>query len=283
MMRAASGRAGWIVAAAALALGCATPSRRLTTRAVDDPAVLPRGLASVAANQSVERLDPGDRWSRNLMLTVRYGITDKLELDNLSLRYAVLDDAPPPEGTPPATPRRRLRLVLHGGVTGIGYSSLDGLIAFPTLSAQVGKHLGTRVYVWAELWWLGVWVGTPQPRATAYSSYLWPNTGRASEGSLSGGAVVQLVDHLTLGGSVTADELGACTLPDCTWAARGYAASLGPSLRPWRWLSLSVYASVGERWRNLELPVPQRDPQVPDVPPRHVSWAGLSGQATLYW
>jgi hypothetical protein len=276
--------AWWLPLAVTLALGCATPPRKLTTRAVDDPAVLPRRLAALSLSGWADRLERTGSWNENLLLNFRYGITDRLELNNLSLRYALLDDAPPPADAPPGTRRPPLSLVFGAGLNGIGYSSLEELFVLPTLSVLVEKHVGARLRLWTALGWDAFWVGTPRQRNTLYTSYLRPNAARTSDVSFAAGASVQLVDHLALTGSVGAHELYACTVPTCDWAARGVSAGVGPAVRPWRWLELVVRAYATERWRPTNPSIPQPAPLIPDVlPPLHVSWYGVSGSATFFW
>jgi hypothetical protein len=264
--------------ALALAAGCAAPTRQLTTRAIEDPAVLPRGLAAFSVAGSVSRLDSPRATNGASDLGFAFGITDKLELDRLALRYAFLDDAPPPADAPDA-PRSRLSLVLRGGLDGIGYSSTEHLIARTALSVRVGKHLGARVRVSATLGWNGFWTSNPQPTTAFYSSYLWPRVDRASELTLTTGALVQLVDHLALGAGVGVHQLHACFVPTCGEAARGFSMSLGPSLRPWRWLAVSAWGLAGERWRPDAPPFPP----TAAVPPTHVSWYGAGGDVTFFW
>jgi hypothetical protein len=256
-----------------VASGCAAPTRHLTTRALEDPAVLPRGLAAASVGASVSRLDAPRMTNGASDLGFSYGITDKLELDRLALRYAFLDDAPAPAGTPPETPRARLSLVLRAGLDGLGYSSTEHLIAEPALSVRVGKHLGERVRVSASLEWFAFWASNPQPASSAYSLYLWPRGDRLSQLTLSTGVLVQLADHLSVGYGLFFHQMHACVVPTCDEAARGVSTSLGPSLRPWRWLAVSVWGLAGVRWR-------------PDAPPptqTQVSWLGAGGDVTLTW
>jgi hypothetical protein len=269
--------------ALAVAGGCATPSRHLTTRAIDDPAVLPRGLASLSVGTWAERLDTTGRWSWASVFGFRYGITDRLELDRLTLAFAWLDDAPPPSGTPPGTRRPPVSLILRGGVNGIGWASLEGFIALPTLSVELAKHVTERVRLSAQLGWDGTWVANPQPEETLYTAYLWPNTDRRSELLLSAGALIQVADHVSVRYGASVHQLDGCFVPTCAAAARGFATSLGPSFRPWRWLVISVAGYAGARWRrtNPVLPAPALMP--PDLPPTQVSWLGVSGALTFLW
>lgn len=281
-----SARLAWsLPLATALAVGCATPAGRLTTRVVDDRLVFPRRLLGLSLNTSGERLDTTRMTTWNSELSFRYGLTDKLELRNLTLGWAPIDDAPLPAGTPPEARRARLGLVFRGGINGIGSSSLEGLILFPMLSAEIVKHLGQRTSVSAQLVWSGVWVENPQatPSLYPYTPSLWPNSDSTSDLYLYLGAVVQLVDHVALWGGGSTQEARACFVPTCDLAARGGEVIVGPVLRPWSWLTLWVLAYAGERWRVANPVFARPVPLTPDAPPLHASRLGVSVTLMFTW
>jgi hypothetical protein len=282
-MTIASRFVGWALADALL-LGCGTPSRHLTTRGVDDPMSLPRRLMAASVSESVDTLGTSGIATSPLALRIRYGLTDKLELDDLSLRFAFLDDAPPAGGAPPETSRKHLSLAVRAGIEGLGFSSTDGFIMLPTLVVDARKHLGARGYVWASAEWSSIWASDAARRIIAYTRYLWPNSSRSSEVSVGGGSVVQVGNHITIGASVGGQDLFACTVPTCDVAAYGLTAAIGPSFRPWRWLALSVSGYGAVRWRtsHLILPTPP-NVQAPELPPGRVSWVGVTGTVTFFW
>jgi hypothetical protein len=269
-------RRGWLLVAI-VAFGCAAPSRQLTTRAVEDPLVLPRGLASVSLGATVERVEPAGTTSLFFEPYVAYGLTDRLELNGLGLRYAFLDDAPAPASRAP------FGLALRAGINSFGFSSTDGFVLEPALSLDARKHLGNRFLLWGDAGWKAVWSTESRARATAYNSDLSPNTSHASILLVNVGGLVQLVDHLTLSAGVGANDSFACTVPTCDSAARTLGASLGPTLRPRPWLSLSLGAYAGVRWRR-DLPIlVNADGDLPTQPPRRVTWLGVSGDVAFFW
>src|SRR6478752_4888286 len=84
-----------VVLAAITVAACAAPSRRLTTRIVEDPITLPRRMASGSINVTAIHHEPTDAQEVRILPELRYGITDRLEwADLLGLRYAFLDDRP---------------------------------------------------------------------------------------------------------------------------------------------------------------------------------------------
>ncbi|HET6283541.1 MAG TPA: hypothetical protein VFH73_21470 [Polyangia bacterium] len=244
--------------------------------------VLPRGLMSLSVGASADRLNTTKRWDWIDQVSLAYGITDKLEIANLTLSYAFLDDAPAPERAPEAQ-RARLSVALRGGVDGFGYSSLQGFVIIPKISLEIGKHLGDRIYVWGGTGLNASWVASPQPRVSLYTAALWPNAGRQSRVHLAAGGLLQLVDHVALAASVGVDELHACTVPTCAWAARGVWASLGPSIRPRHWLNVAVSGYMGARTRPLASLIPEPTPETAVSPPRNVSWVGVVGAVALLW
>jgi hypothetical protein len=264
----------WLLTAV-LAAGCAAPTRYLSTRAVDDPIVLPRGLFDLWAKTSASQNTPGSS-GEQVFFGFGYGITDRLQLTRFGLRYAILDDAPPPPGARTPALRAPVSLAVDGGLTGFGYSSAEGLILLPSLSIEVAKHVDARLRVWTSASWDAFWTQTPLPSVSPYWESLWPRSRRTSNFELSAGAVVQLEDHVALVASVTEGQAHACVAPTCGWASRAFGVSVGPVVRPWRFLSLSARGFFGDRWR-------------PDVsldagaPPDHVFWSGVSGTVSFFW
>lgn len=283
-MRAHSRRVGWGAVALLCAVGCAAPSRHLTTRAVDDPRLLPRGLFSLNVETSAlkysTRADPDWR----LSLPFRYGITDRLELEGLGLGYAFLDDGPAyTDGLPDGRRRGPLVLTAHAGLDGIGYSSLDGLIALPRLSVDAGKHLGGLAYLFVIAEANGAWVTSRASSRGLYTQTLsppWPN----SRFGFGAGGTVQVIDHLALTGGAGVHQIHACTFFDCAWAARGANVYLGPRVRPWRWLEVAVFGEAGARERAyVEVGMLDPSAMLPTALPGHVTWWGASATATFYW
>src|SRR3954447_790501 len=118
-MRPAIARMGLTAALAAVTVSCATPSRRLPLRAVEDPIVLPKGLASASLRAELLRYEPYDGRVGTVVPGFALGLTDRLEWHILSFRYAFLDDAP---GSP--VRHAPISLAVQAGLAGFGYSSL---------------------------------------------------------------------------------------------------------------------------------------------------------------
>jgi hypothetical protein len=270
------------LALAVAVLGCGTPSRRLTTRLVDDPMVLPRRTLEMALAGDVGQR-PRPRFEWNVLPTVTYGLTDRLELDDLlSLRWAVLDDAPLPVGD--QRQRNRLSLAVRGGLRGIGYGDLSGWMLTPLATVELAKHLGTNTRVALAARWEGAWT-EQQPALWSeptYHSDLWPGGQRTSGVWLDADAVRQLGDHVALNVGVGVHQLEACTFPICTWASRGGAVWLGPSVRPRHWLSLALHVFAGARYRPAGVPVSAPDDRVARLPAT-ASWIGTSAYVAFRW
>ncbi|HXU82603.1 MAG TPA: hypothetical protein VN914_14475 [Polyangia bacterium] len=269
-------RRRWLLLIACL--GCGTPSRTLTTRIVDDPLVFPRRMLSLAlAGEVGQRPRPKFFW--NAYPSIRYGVTDRLELDDLlSLRWAVLDDAPPPLGSD--RQRNRLSLAVRAGATGVGASTTAGLIVLPVVSAEVAKHLGGQSLLSLTGRWDGLW-SENQARFVATDDF-GPDSSRRSSLELEAQGLRQLGDHVAVGAGVGIHQLQACTLPACGWTARGGHLWLGPSVRPRRWLTLSLHLFAGARYRPASRQVPSPDEPLPDLD-NTVSWLGTWVSAGLQW
>lgn len=221
-----------------------------------------------------------DRVARTDQFGFAYGITDRLELNQLSLRYALFDDAPPPALDAPPRPRDRLTLVLQAGFFGFGFSSTDGLLLLPVVSGLAGKHLGQRAYVWTQLGWTAFWT-SDGPNASSYSAYLYPRQGDGSSVYISSGLDLQVVNRLVWSVSAGASQLRACAFPVCDWAARGGSASTGPTFRPWHWLTLRLGVHAGVRARSNALIAASPDAPLP--PPADVTWYGGTVAVSFFW
>jgi hypothetical protein len=189
-------KAALAVGLALVAAACAAPSRRLSTRVVEDPIVLPRRMASLAIGGGVAHQEPIDARRSWMTGSFRFGITDRLEwTDLLSLRYALLDDRPAD-----GRAARPLSLALQAGFRGIGYSSSEGMIVLPTAAVQTLKHLGDRWALGLSFTWLATWVQRPVT-FWAMDDLVHASNGR-SYWTVNGFAARQLGDHfaLSLGG-----------------------------------------------------------------------------------
>jgi hypothetical protein len=273
------GRVAWVLLLS-VAAGCGTPSRRLPTRIVDDPMVLPRRMMMVSVDSAVGQL-PRPQFHWEVLPNLSYGLTDRLELQEfLSLQWAILDDAPEPaEGRQ----RDRLSLAVRAGATGVGFSSISGFTVYPVASVSVLKHLGERTWVGAQGQWNASWIERPYSWSDWYSDTLWPNVGnRWSRLALDATVLRQLSNRVALRAGLGVHELRGCSFISCSWAARGGGLWLGPSVRPWHWLTLSLQGYAGGRYRPA-----QQVAGPPDAPlaslPRTVSWLGISGFVAFHW
>jgi hypothetical protein len=258
-------------------LGCGTPARHLTTRIVDDPMVLPRRMLSMGLQADVSQQP---RTSPNLLALLDYGLGKRLELDGLlSLRWAILDDAPAEVDQRPD----RLSLAVRGGAVGIGASSVEGFMVYPIASVELRKRLGAQTRVSLAATWEGRWVENPAGwYEGAYHDDLWPTSARTSSAEVAAGLLRQLGDHVALGAEASVHQLQRCTFPSCGWTARGGVLSLGPQVRPWRWLTLSLRAFAGGRYRPAGQPVQSPDDRL-FVMPARVSWLGTAASVVFQW
>jgi hypothetical protein len=271
---------GIFLLALAATVGCGTPSRQLTTRIVDDPMVFPRRMLSMSVQGEVGQ-QPRPQFFWSVIPGVQYGLSDRLELDDLlSVRWAVLDDAPQ---SPDSDRRRdRLSLAVRGGVQGVGVSSLSGFIVLPVASAEVGKHLGQETWVSARLAWEAEWAESPGLRSGSYTDVLWPSDMRRSWTGLDATALRQLSQHVALQVGLGVHQLQACTFPGCAWAARGGTIRMGPLIRPVRWLTLGLGVYAGARYRPSGIVVVHPDDSLALLP-RTASWLGTSGYVGFHW
>jgi hypothetical protein len=273
-----AGRMTAALAAVTIA-ACAAPSRRLTPRVVEDPIVLPRRMASLSLGGYARHFEPTDTRVVGAPVTFRYGITDRLEwVDLLSLRYAILDDRPA-DGRAP----KPLSLAVRAGVRGIGYSSMEGMIVLPTVSADVLKHVADRWALTLSAEWQAQWIQDPVTFIPAYSGSLGYSGRNWSDLDIAAAAKRQLSERIALGVGASISQVSDCVSPTCTWVARGAGVSLRLSARPWHWLTLRAGPAAGVRERP-STPLPTTGPDGPIVvPPRNVEWIGLWGWADFYW
>jgi hypothetical protein len=271
-------RSPWLLLIALL--GCGTPSRRLSTRIVDDPMVLPGRMLSMGLQGEVsQRPDPVGQWY--LLPSINYGLTDRLQLaDLLSLRWAILDDAPlPPEVT---RRRHRLSLAVRAGTQGIGSSATEGFLILPLVATEVAKHLGAQTRLSLTGIWSGQWVAYSRGWEEAYREDLSPAGSRHSTIELRGRALRQLGNHVALAVGAGVHQMHGCTLPSCGWAARGAQVSLEPMVRPWPWLTLTLELFASTRYRQPGQALQSPDQPLPSLT-HAVSWLGGGGTLLFYW
>ena len=176
------------VLAAITVASCAAPSRKLTTRIVEDPITLPKRMASASINVTAIHYEPTDTQGVLTTPGFRFGITDHLEwVDVLGLRYAFLDDRPA-DGRAPMP----LSLALRAGLLGIGYSSAEGMIVLPTVSLDALKHVGDRWALSLSLDWTAQWVARPFGWTLRYNDALFYSARRFSFLTLSAAVTRQL-------------------------------------------------------------------------------------------
>ena len=265
-----------------LIAGCGTPSRRLSTRIVDDPMVLPRRMLSMSAGAELGQ-HPRPHFYSSPRLQVDYGLTDRLELKNLlSLRWAVLDDAP--ATAPQQRPRDRLSLAVRGGVEGFGVSSTSGFIVVPVASVEVAKHLGENTRLAASVTWTAEWTESPGQWnwIGSYRDDLRPGGSRWAGLEVDTSVLRQLSARVALNVGVGVHQLHGCTFATCSWAARGGSAWLEPSFRPVHWLTLSLAVFAGGRYRPAHQPPANPDAPVAVLPPT-ISWIGAAADAGFNW
>jgi hypothetical protein len=198
----------------------------------------------------------------------------------LSLRWAILDDAP----LPLESVRRpdRLSLAVRAGAQGIGLAGAEGFAILPVASVEVRKHLGERTLASLTALWEGQWVEDPVRRLDPYGSDLLPHSSRLSQVTVAADVFRQLGDHVALGAGASIHQLQRCTLPSCEWAARGGDLWVGPHVRPWRWLTLAPHLFGGGRYRPADHPVQSPDERLVSFS-NSVSWLGTTVSVTFNW
>jgi hypothetical protein len=271
-------------AAAALAAitvaSCAAPSRKLTTRIVEDPITLPKRMASASINVTAIHYEPTDTQGVLTTPGLRFGITDHLEwVDVLGLRYAFLDDRPA-DGRAP-TP---LSLALRAGLFGIGYSSAEGMIVLPTVSLDALKHVGDRWSLSLSLDWTAQWVARPFGWTLRYNDALFYSARRFSFLTLSAAVTRQLSDRVALGVGSSVDQNTDCVSPFCDWKSRSAGVSVFVGVRPLWWMTVVVAPAVGVRERpDIALPTTYPDGTPITIQPLSVTWMSLTGRLAFYW
>jgi hypothetical protein len=275
-----AGRVGAPAVLAAIALAaCAAPSRRLTPRVVEDPIVLPKGMASVAAEVRTTHYEPTNAGGTRGLAGIRFGLTNRLELHDLGLRFAILDDRPADGRTP-----MPFSLALQAGVRGIGYGSLEGMIVIPVASLSALKHVADRWALVLALDWIAQWLQHPIQTVPAYSGSLGYSSRIFSTLALRAVVTRQLAERTALGIAPRVEQTNDCIDPTCGWVSRGAGMELFVSQRPWDWLTLRVGPAAGVRERpDAVLPTMLPGGTPLTIPPTSVTWFAFSGTATFYW
>jgi hypothetical protein len=268
------------VLAAITVASCAAPSRKLTTRIVEDPITLPKRMASASINVTAIHYEPTDTQGVLTTPGLRFGITDHLEwVDVLGLRYAFLDDRPA-DGRAPMP----LSLALRAGVFGIGYSSAEGMIVLPTVSLDALKHVGDRWALSLSVDWTAQWVARPFGWTPAYNDALFYSARRFSFLTLSAAVTRQLSDRVALGIGPSVVQGTDCVSPFCDWKTRSAGVSVFVGVRPLWWLTMVVAPAVGVRERpDIALPATYPDGTPITIQPLSVTWVSLTGRLAFYW
>jgi hypothetical protein len=274
----------WLALLAGVALAaCAAPSRRLTTRIVEDPITLPRRLASASVRTTAVHYEPTDAQGVFWRASLRLGITDRLEwAEILGLRYAILDDRPA-DGRAP----RPFSLALRAGLAGIGYSSADGMIVLPIISLDALKHVGDRWALSLGADWEAQWTQHPYtlfPFTPGYDGSLYYSSRIWSTVTVSAAATRQLSSRVALGLAPAVAQNTDCVQPTCDWKWQSASVALVLGVRPLWWLTVHVAPAVGVRHRpDLLLPVAYPDGTRIPIQPRTVTWGALSASVDFYW
>jgi hypothetical protein len=263
--------------------GCAAPSRRLTTRVVEDPITLPKRLASGSLRMTAIHYEPTDAQGVLWGAGIRLGITDRLEwTDVLSLRYAILDDRPA-DGRAP----KPFSLALRAGLLGIGYSSMDGMIVLPIISLDVLKHVADRWALSLGAQWHAQWIQHPYtlfPFTPSYSSTLHYSARIFSTVSVNAAVTRQLSPRVALGIAPSVAQNTDCVEPTCDWKWQSASVALVLSVRPLWWLTARVAPGAGVRHRaDLFLPVVYPDGTAIPIRPHTVTFGSLTAWLDFYW
>jgi hypothetical protein len=275
-------RARNLVAVAAVGVaGCAAPSRQLTTRVVEDPITLPKRMASVAVDVTAVHYEPTNAQGVPGAADIRLGITDHLELIDLGLRYAFLDDRPA-DGRAPMP----LSMALRAGVFGVGYSSAEGTIVLPVVSLTALKHVADRWALSLGAEWRAQWVAHSSGWTPLYSSSLFFHSETRSWSFFAVGATVarQVSERVALGIAPRIEQQTGCVSPACDWRARSASGSVFVAVRPCSWLTFRLAPAVGVRERpDIPLPTMFADGTPITIQPLRVTWVALTGGLEFYW
>lgn len=237
---------------AALATGCGSSVAPMPRRMVADPITLPEGMDSLsgAVAQEGVSLQQERLYSFGIpKLGWAHGITDRWTLTNLTwLSYALREEID--RGT--GEGRAPFALAVSGGVLGVGFSSVESIIATPgagvTAIARQGRFR----------------VAGSQTIATLISYLRFvPFSVTHVDGML------QIVDGVALGLRASASyvpPLDDSSSLRTSLGLRGVA-------RPWHWLSLHVESMAVRTARWTDAPGDPPSPDGPLVPePRNVHW-----------
>jgi hypothetical protein len=267
-------RAGFALAVLA-ALGCGTPSRRLPTRAVDDPITLPRRMMEATVGATGTLSDEDREPSAGPLLGLRYGITDRLSWTGglLAFEYALLDDAPVEHAATGARAAGApLGLSVTAGLAGFAYSTIEGAIFYPTLGVSLVRRLGSRFKIEGDASWILV-LGKRRPYSWTY---------------LRVGGTFQLLDRIALRLAAFDILQPPSAIGSYRWHEHTLGVALGPEFRPATWVDLGVgLRGEAHWWWPLQQPPPLPPTEPSPRPPRlsshrfGVVWA--SAWATFHW
>jgi hypothetical protein len=275
VMNVAHRRSGWggVVVVLGLVAGagaCATPSRRLPGRVVDDPITLPRQMieVGVVGRREVTDREAWEPWYEEAVFpALRYGLTDRLTLDGITgLEYALLDDAPPEHAaTGAGAAGAPLSLSVRGGFPEIGWSSAEGFITSPVVGVEARKRLGSRVRLGAG------GVGGTRFRGGASVRGLdgWWLASHAS-------VLVQILPRVALDLDLHAGWgfdgwRRPAALPAQGLTSYWFGGQPGLSYRPFHWLTGGLNVEV--QFIRVQPPMFEPTPDAPLPPPGGWDWS----------